>query len=262
MTYAKSKGWNTPEKALIGGAEFCLNDYTNIGQNTYYYMDYNVKNPSSISHQYATAVHDAVSKGKLVLPGITDKSIKLDFYIPVYKNTGAVAALPKESNKLNNYYFKSLSVSGLTPSFSMFVYDYALAVSGDTNIAYTVPDGAAYAGNTSFKLKKGENTVVLPVRSQSGYTNDYTITVKADRDCTLTVGGSAPPQEQEFMRGDTNGDGYIDMLDLANVKRHILGVISLNGKNLKAADTNGDDHIDILDLANIKRHIMGVITLT
>lgn len=260
LTYAKSKGWDTPEKALIGGAEFCLNDYTNIGQNTYYYMDYNVKNPSSISHQYATAVHDAVSKGKLVLPGITDKSIKLDFYIPVYKNTGAVAALPKESNKLNNYYFGSLSVSGLTPSFSMFVYDYALAVSGDTNIAYTVPDGAAYAGNTSFKLKKGENTVVLPVRSQSGYTNDYTITVKADRECTLTVGGSAPPKE--IMRGDTNGDGYIDILDLANVKRHILGTRKLSGDYKLAADTNGDGEIDILDLAKIKRHILGKESLT
>lgn len=260
LTYAKSKGWDTPEKALIGGAEFCLNDYTNIGQNTYYYMDYNVKNPSSISHQYATAVHDAVSKGKLVLPGITDKSIKLDFYIPVYKNTGAVAALPKESNELNNYYFKSLSVSGLTPSFSMFVYDYALAVSGDTNIAYTVPDGAAYAGNTSFNLKKGENTVVLPVRSQSGYTNDYTITVKADKDCTLTVGGSAPPKE--IMRGDTNGDGRVNGRDLANIQMHILGIKALSGDTFTRGDTNSDGKVNGRDLANVQMHILGIKSLT
>lgn len=260
LTYAKNNGWNTPEKALIGGAEFCLNDYTNIGQNTYYYMDYNVKNPSSISHQYATAVHDAVSKGKLVLPGITDKSIKLDFYIPVYKNTGAVAALPKESNELNNYYFKSLSVSGLTPSFSMFVYDYALAVSGDTNIAYTVPDGAAYAGNTSFKLKKGENTVVLPVKSQTGYTNDYTITVKADKDCTLTMGGSAPPQT--IIRGDTNGDGRVNGRDLANIQMHILGIKALSGDTFTRGDTNSDGKVNGRDLANVQMHILGIKSLT
>lgn len=262
LTYAREKGWNTREKALAGGAEFCLNDYTNIGQNTYYYMDYNVKNPSNITHQYATAVHDAVGKGKLILPGITDKSMKLVFYIPVYKNIGAATELPKESNALNNYYFKSLSVSGLTPSFSMFEYEYALAVSGDTDISYTVPSGASYAGSTSFKLKKGENTVVLPVKSQTGYTNDYIITVKADKDCTLTVGGSAPPQEQEFMRGDTNGDGRVNGRDLANIQMHILGIKTLSGDSFTRADTNGDGNVNGRDLANVQMHILGIKSLS
>lgn len=263
LTYAKEHGWNSPEKAIIGGAEFCSDGYIKVGQNTYYYMDFNIKNPNSIWHEYAGAVHDASSKGKILSSAYTgDKSAVVSFSIPVYKNTGAATVLPKQSNLRNNYYFSSLSVAGLTPSYSMteFRYEYDLRVSGDTNIAYTVPSGASYAGAKSFSLKKGDNTVVLTVKAQSGYTTDYTINVKADVACTLTVGGDAPPKE--IMRGDTNGDSKIDIMDLANIKRHLLGVITLKGTDLIGADTNRDGVIDIMDLANIKRHLMGVITLT
>ncbi len=262
LTYAKNNGWNTREKAIIGGAEFCSDGYIKKGQNTYYYMDFNIKNPDSIWHEYAGAIHDASSKGKILAPAYTgDKASVVSFSIPVYKNTGAATVLPDKSNKRNNYYFSSLSVAGLTPSYSMteFKYEYDLRVSGDTNIAYTVLPGASYAGAKSLVLKKGDNTVVLTVKAESGYTTDYTINVKADVACTLTVGGDAPPKE--FMRGDTNGDGKISLIDLANVQRHLLGLMKLTGDNFTAADTNGDGKISLIDLANIQRHLLGLINL-
>ena len=46
LTYAKEHGWDTREKAIIGGAEFCSDGYIKAGQNTYYYMDFNIKNPN------------------------------------------------------------------------------------------------------------------------------------------------------------------------------------------------------------------------
>ena len=141
-----------------------------------------------------------------------------------------------------------------------FVYEYSLRVTGNTNIAYTVPSGASYAGAASFKLKKGANTVVLPVKSQSGYTNNYKIFVEATTDCTLTVGSDIPPQK--FMRGDVNGDGFIDIVDLAMVKRHILRVHPLEGDSKLAADVYPDGEIDILDSAKIKRHILRKEILT
>ena len=262
LTYAKSHGWNTREKAIIGGAEFCSDGYIKSGQNTYYYMDFNIKDPDRIWHEYAGAIHDASSKGKILSSAYTgDKSAVVSFSIPVYKNTGAATVLPKQSNLRNNYYFSSLSVAGITPSYSMteFKYEYDLRISGDTNIAYTVPSGASYAGAKSFVLKKGDNTVVLTVKAESGYTTDYTINVKADVACTLTVGGDTPPKE--FMRGDTNGDGKISLIDLANVQRHLLGLMKLTGDNFTAADTNGDGKISLIDLANIQRHLLGLINL-
>ena len=263
LTYAKEHGWNSPEKAIIGGAEFCSDGYIKVGQNTYYYMDFNIKNPNSIWHEYAGAVHDASSKGKILSSAYTgDKSAVVSFSIPVYKNTGAATVLPKQNNLRNNYYFSSLSVSGLTPSYSMteFKYEYDLRVSGDTNIAYTVPSGASYAGAKSFSLKKGDNTVVLTVKAESGYTTDYTINVKADVACTLTVGGDTPPKE--FMRGDTNGDGMVNGRDLANVQMHILGIKALSGDAFTRADTNSDGKINGRDLANVQMHILGIKSLT
>ena len=93
------------------------------------YMDFNIKNPDSIWHEYAGAIHDASSKGKILAPAYTgDKSAVVSFSIPVYKNTGAATVLPEKSGKRNNYYFSSLTVSGLTPSYSMtdFRYKYRL----------------------------------------------------------------------------------------------------------------------------------------
>ena len=228
LTYAKKHKWDSREKAIIGGAEFCSDGYIKAGQNTYYYMDFNIKNPNRIWHEYAGAIHDASSKGKILSSAYTsDKSSVVSFSIPVYKNTGGATVMPKENNNLNNYYFKTLSAPGLTPTYSMtdFVYEYSLRVTGNTNIDYAVPSGASYAGAASFKLKKGANTVVLPVKSQSGYINNYKIFVEATTDCTLTIGGSAPPVKT--IPGDTNGDGIVNGRDLANVQMHILGIKTL-----------------------------------
>ena len=263
LTYAMEHGWNSPEKAIIGGAEFCSDGYIKKGQNTYYYMDFNIKNPKLIWHEYAGAIRDASAKGRILSAAYTgDKSAVVSFSIPVYKNTGAATVLPKQNNLRNNYYFSSLSVAGLTPSYSMtkFRYEYDLRVSGNTNIAYTVLPGASYAGAKSFSLKKGDNTVVLTVKAESGYTTDYTINVKADVACTLTVGGDTPPKE--FMRGDTNGDGMVNGRDLANVQMHILGIKALSGDAFTRADTNSDGKINGRDLANVQMHILGIKSLT
>ena len=54
MTLAKNKGWTTPAKAIIGGAQFVREGYINEGQDTLYRMRWNPQNPGT--HQYATDV--------------------------------------------------------------------------------------------------------------------------------------------------------------------------------------------------------------
>ena len=98
-------------------------------------MDYNIKNPSLINHQYATAVYDAANKGKgLAKTYSSDRNGSLSFVIPVYNGMGdTAAAKPAENGNLNNYYFDSIEVYGLSDSFNRFKYNYTLAVSGDTS---------------------------------------------------------------------------------------------------------------------------------
>ena len=53
LNYAKAQGWNSRRASIIGGAKFYAKKYISVGQNTFYYMDYNVENPDKIFHQYA-----------------------------------------------------------------------------------------------------------------------------------------------------------------------------------------------------------------
>lgn len=269
LGYAKEKGWNTRSKSIIGGAKFCANNYVSANQNTYYYMNFNVKNTDRMWHQYATNIADTYGKAQNLSKNYAGlKDAELDFMIPVYKNMPTSACdLPAKTDKLNNYYINQISISGpgtstsLTPSFNKFTYDYTLNVWDDTNISVNVPTGASYVSASSFKLNVGQNRVVLTVKSESGYTNDYVISVKADKACTLYINNPSLPVAT-YKKGDTNGDGQINGRDLANVQMHILSVKTLSGDSSKAADTNGDDQINGRDLANIQMHILGIKKLS
>ncbi len=259
LTKARTENWTTRSASIIGGASFCANNYINANQNTYYYMNFNVKEPSRLWHQYAQAIHDTNSKASKVAASYRDlHDAEITFLVPVYQNTsGEATPMPEKNGKKNNYYLNSISVSGLTPTFDKFIYNYDLNVWGDTNVNISVPENASYVGAKSFSLNLGQNTVVLTVKSQSGYTNDYVINVRADRACTLTVNGPAT-STPSYMRGDTNSDGKINGRDLANIQMHILSVKSLTGSNLTAADTNGDGNVNGRDLANVQMDILGI----
>lgn len=259
LNRARTEKWTTRSASIIGGASFCANNYISVNQNTYYYMNFNVKQPNRLWHQYAQAIHDTNSKASGVSKSYMDMTeAEIVFLIPVYKNTSSAATKePVKNTNMNNYYLSSIAVSGLTPSFSMFTYNYDLNVLGDTNINISVPDKASYVGAKSFNLNVGNNKVVLTVKSQTGYMNDYVINVRADKACTLYINNPSAPTVS-YKRGDSNGDGKINGRDLANIQMHILGVKKLSGDNLTAADTNSDGNVNGRDLANVQMDILGV----
>lgn len=277
LKYAESMGWDSRSEAIIEGAKFWREMYIGRGQDTYFYMNYDIKDSANNLHQYATAVNDSIAKGNIVSKGYKDLKIaELVFKIPVYKDMpSSVAKLPEKNDSLNNYYFNSISVEGLTDTFSRFTYSYDLKVSADTVVKVTMPTGASYAGAPHFRLKAGQNRVTLTVKAQTGYTNDYVIDVLADKACVLYVDSGAgitpidpdteptpdPTPEPQIMRGDTNGDGKISLIDLVNVQSHLLKKITLSGNNFKGADTNGDGKISLIDLVNIQSHLLKKIIL-
>ena len=90
LEYAKSQGWNSRRAAIIGGAKKYESGYLNIGQDTYYYMDFNVK--KSGTHQYATNLYDQCIKASgMRKVAITNKNAYLTFKIPVYSSMPASA---------------------------------------------------------------------------------------------------------------------------------------------------------------------------
>jgi bifunctional autolysin len=62
--YAANVGWDTPEKAIIGGAEFISNGFLSESQNTLYTMRWNPSSPGD--SQYATDVMWASSNARYI----------------------------------------------------------------------------------------------------------------------------------------------------------------------------------------------------
>lgn len=270
LKYAKNEGWNSRSAAIIGGAKEFIKGYIEIGQDTYFYQDFNVNFSGSIWHQYAQAVHDARSKGySLNKVYASDTDSKLTFRIPVYTSMPLEASeKPAANSKRNNYYFNDISVRGLTPSFSRYTYSYDLQVTSDTIIDVSYPSTASLACDTEFALKKGTNHIVLSVKSQTGYTNDYKITVEATKKCTLYINtggtvdsGDDDKKENSVKKGDINGDGKISASDMANIRLHLLNKYLLKGDNFTAADVNGDGKISASDMANVRLHLLGKYTI-
>ncbi len=169
LSYAKSQGWNTRRASIIGGAKLYSDGYIAVGQDTYYYKDFDVVN-KRWNHQYASALYDAWTNAYRLQPVcVSNTNATLTFKIPVFKD------MP-------------------------------------------------------------QNLCPTP---------------------TATVGQPVEPAPTAS-KGDTNADGVINVVDLAAIKMHILGVKALEGASATAGDTNGDGAINVVDLAAVKMHILGV----
>lgn len=291
LTYAKEQGWDSVEKSIIGGAKFYGSNYVNKGQDTYYYMHYNVTNGSSnYWHQYATAVWAATSSGSTLGTRSMEylKNLKITFTIPVYNNMPSTAcAKPAENSNLNNYYFTSLSTSAgsLSPAFDKYTNSYSLSVSGDTTLYYSLPSGASYAGSAAYGLSAGTNTVTLTVRSQTGYTRNYTITVTASKACKLTVavgtssGGSSSPSTATpattkattaattITKATTPATTTTKATTTAPTTKATTTTAPTTTKAAETAtilrgDANGDGKVSSADYVVVKKHILKTATIT
>lgn len=60
----------------------------------------------------------------------------------------------------------------------------------------------------------------------------------------------------EYADGDVNFDGTVDVLDLVNVRSHIVGNSTLSETAVKLADMNDDEKLDVLDIVMIRNVIV------
>ena len=63
------------------------------------------------------------------------------------------------------------------------------------------------------------------------------------------------------IKGDVNGDGVINSIDIARIQRHILKLALQQEEYKDAADTNYDGVINSIDIAKVQRHILGIKSL-
>ena len=177
--------WNTPEKAIKGGAQFLANDYISIGQDTLYFQKFAVSvSEGRYTHQYMQNLTAPLTEGNKVYSsyyktGAIDEA--LTFIIPVYKNMPSTkVSKPNPGNP--NYYLKSISVNGSEiEGFNYKKENYEVTVSADvSNVVfdYAVINSQARVnviGDNN--LKNGNNDFVLKVTAGNGNTFEYKIRI-------------------------------------------------------------------------------------
>ena len=89
--YAYEQGWDSLEKALIGGVEFLKEGYINVGQNTLYLQKFDVVNQdeSLYTHQYMQnllAPQSEANNMKEIYEASNTVNAQLNFIIPLYEN--------------------------------------------------------------------------------------------------------------------------------------------------------------------------------
>lgn len=129
--------------------------------------------------------------------------------------------------------------------------------SGNSSSGSSSPSGNGSSGNSS----SGGNGVVAPGTGVNGF--------GTQSGGQLVAPGTPAPEgnAQEnsgsgsvtsVKKGDVNGDGKLNILDVLSVQRHILSLGSLSESGKLAADVNGNGKIDIMDVLLMQKDILGI----
>lgn len=297
LEYAYKKGWDTPQKSIMGGLNL-LKSYISRGQNTLYFQKFNVVYSPYYSNQYAQNIFDSQSIGTILRGYYKDANLldsSFTFIIPLYKNMPLSAVVsPTVSSETGEIAYINAG-GGLalrsSPNGETITY-----VSEGTQVLITgratekingyywdkvsTPNGTGYMareskdGSKVYLVVKETNPIVVPTEKFK-IDNEIVLVIPGtkisdipgatSKDSTFGTGAKITIEEKEYtlvMLGDVNGDGQVKSKDYMMIKNHIMEGLDLNQSQKKAADVNKDGEIKSKDYMYIKNHIMGSTYIT
>ena len=302
LKYAKDQGWNSPYKAIVGGASFLADSYINAGQDTLYLQKWDLIVPNPGRHQYMQNIQAPSTESIKTYNGYNNVGLvnsDFVFLIPIFKNIPEKNNLPSSASP--NNYLSSLSVNGSylfqspthSTSFDLVLDSNVTSI----NIAATkVNASATIVGTGGVTVPNNKETVEITVIAGNGSKRIYKINItKKESNNTLALDIS------EILRSlNINNDGtYIYGLalntDVSKIIKDITdkeslatvtykdknnniknsGIIASGDKiNIKTnreektytlviyGDVTSDGKITSADYIAIKNHIMDVKKLS
>ena len=174
--------------------------YVAIGQDTYYYKNYNYVNDKSVNHQYAESVYGTLGDATRISPAFIDNvSGSAVFKIPVFKN------MPEKACPVP-------TVDGN---------------SGDNSGSQT-PDVPLKPSTPSEPTPSTPPEPPKPVIKKGDTNNDGNINAVDLAAVKMDILGVKKLQGDAIKAGDVNDDEVINAVDLAAIKMHILGVKTIS----------------------------------
>ncbi len=240
--------WNSPYKAILGGANYISSNYIQAGQNTQYFQKFDVKDDGNglYYHQYMTNIQAMVGESSTLYKaysknGLLDSS--LTFLIPVYQNMPDATALPAQTGNSNNY-LATLAVDGygITPSFDPTVSSgYSLIVPypvSSVNVTGSaVSTKASVSGLGNIGLNIGENDLAIQVTAQNGSVQTYTLTiVRQESTGENLYATNYRVNSDNTIAGITPGTSYADFMNQFSL---------INGGTLAITKATGETISDL-----------------
>ena len=195
LAYAKSQGWNTKYKAIVGGASFLANSYISQGQDTLYLQKWDLFGPKYGNHQYMQNIQAPSTESIKTYNGYNNISLvnsNFVFSIPVFNNMPQNTSLPNRGNP--NNYLQSLSVNGTylfqsATTSTTFNINVAQTTTSVDIAASKVSNKSTISGTGSIAISSPKQTLEIKVIAENGDVRKYYINVtKNDGTTALDVG--------------------------------------------------------------------------
>ena len=301
LTYAKNQGWDTPEKAIIGGAAFIKTEYVGIndehgvkGQLTGYLQKWDPYGWRLGGHQYMQNITAHYTEASKTYSSYASqdgyKNFNYIFYIPVYSNMPSSTSLPKKGSP--NNYLKSLTVDGTNVSgFDGAKTEYTYTVAKGTDSVYIdytkVNSNASISGGGNIILDSDNKKISIVVTAQNGNKKTYNLTIKRSSTGSLSVGAiinkSGIKSDGTYLSGIAlntdvstilNKIKSIDSSAIVTMNKTSGKVVTGDTITIKSGsetktfsiviygDVSGDGQIKASDYVLIKNSIMGTKTLS
>ena len=137
---------------------------------------------------------------------------------------------------------------------------------------YAVPGAPEWTpADTAFK--SGEQyTVKIPVTAEYKWGDTDTVTAKVNGKDAKFIAERKTGKiyayyveytfdaAKDFLLGDVNNDGKINMLDAILVQKHGIGLTALTDTQLQIADVTGDGNVNIRDAILIQKYSLGLLS--
>ncbi len=204
--------WNSPYKAIVGGAIWIGTGYNDKGQDTLYYQKFNVVN-QVWTHQYMTNIMAPYQESEDIYKSYKSLNIvdlSYIFVIPYYRNMPEkVCELPKASNGSPNNWLSSLTVEG---------YDFTFNGNKTSGYSITVPESISYvnisakpinskatiAGIGKVDINEGHNNIKIIVTAENGNKKTYYIDIIRNSTNLISLTGiSLDKDEISMFNGET-----------------------------------------------------------
>ena len=184
LKYAKSKGWDTPYKAIVGGATFLSNEYINAGQDTLYLQKWDIFGPYYGNHQYQQNIQAPSTESVTNYNGYANSSLldnAFTFKIPVFSGIPEKTKLDNKGNP--NNYLSSLKINDTylfktATHTTTFNVEFPESVTSASISATKVNNKAIVNGTGTVALSGASQSIVISVIAENGALRDYVINVK------------------------------------------------------------------------------------